>query len=176
MAKLKLGEALDNKAVRIGIYIAISLLVIYVLWILVKKLIDSISKRNYEQEHIDQSENQEEIPSEPPSGLSENQALAIADSQHDAMNAWYGGTVCSSLFAGIEPYRENANDLIAIYNAFGVRGGENLFEWYRDELSQNCTNGFPYWYPCDIPNDCYMRNDSELSCMRWYWEKSNLVL
>lgn len=174
MAKLKIGEALDNKGVRIAIYMIISLLVLYVMWILVKKLIKSLTERDYTQEHIDQSENQEEDPQEPPSTLTQNQALAIADSQHDAMEG--AGTTCSSLFAGIEPYRNDKNNLIMIYNAFGVRDGENLFQWYRDDLSQNCTNGFPWWYPCDIPDDCYDRNDSELSCMRWYWEKSDLVL
>jgi len=80
------------------------------------------------------------------------------------------------MFNSIDNYRDEPNALRMIYSEFGIRGGENLGAWFRGDLSVNCTIGFPYWYPCDVPDDCYDENLDELSCMQWYWEKSKLPI
>ena len=178
MAKTFIGDMLGNKWVKISIYSLIILLIFWILYLLVKKLFDAAFVPTPEELSEEAIENLPPLAEEPDAEISDEEALVIADGLYDAM---YGaGTACYSMFAMIEPWREDGNSLRKIYTAFGKRSGAvsstkyDLFSWFRGDLSVNCTNGFPWIYPCDVPQDCYDENLSEIGCMRWYWDASGL--
>ena len=171
------GEMFGNKWVKISIYTLIILLIFWVLFLLVKKLFE-VAFIATEQDLTEEAiEDLPDLENEPPTTLSDAEARVIADDLESSMiGTTFDWTYCMPMFNAIEPYRDDANALRKIYKEFGIRDGENLGAWFRGDLSINCTNGFPYWYPCDIPTDCYNRNESEYSCMQWYWEKSQLPI
>ena len=172
-------DMLSNKWVKISIYGMILLLIFWILFLLVKKFIDSQFKKSKEDLSEDAIKNLPDLPNEPPSSINDAQAKVIADDLHAAMDVY--GTYCISMFNAIDPYRDDGNALIKIYQQFGLRKYEgtevNLGAWFRGELSENCTNwSYVSPYPCDIPTDCYDRDKSEISCMQWYWKKSGLPI
>ena len=177
MAKTFIGEMLGNMWVKISIYSLIILLIFWILYLLVKKLFDAAFVPTQEELTQEAIDNLPELPEQPTSSISDAEALIIADDLESAMiGDTFDWTYCISMFNAIDPYRDDGNALRKIYQQFGIRDGENLGAWFRGDLSQNCTIGFPYWYPCDVPQDCYDKNLDELSCMQWYWEASNLPI
>ena len=167
-------EMLGNKWVKFSIYAMILLLIFWILFLLVKKLFETQFKQSPEELSEDAIKNLPELPNEAPSSITDAQAKVIADDLEASMIG--GGTYCMSMFNAIDPYRDDPNALIKIYQQFGVRDGQNLGAWFRGDLSEYCSNGFPWLYPCDIPTDCYNRDESEISCMQWYWKKSELPI
>lgn len=168
-------EMLSNKWVKISLYGMILLLIFWILFLLVKKFMDSQFKKSPKDLSSDAIKNIPDIPNEPPSSLTDAQAKVIADDLYYAMKG--GGTYCMSMFNTIDPYRDDPNALIKIYQQFDIRDGENLGAWFRGDLSENCTNwSYISPYPCHIPTDCYNRDESEITCMRWYWKKSGLPI
>ena len=176
------GGLFGNKWVRVSIYSVLVLLIVWVLYILAKKFIDMIGSMSPEEEkkkNIDDIQVENNEYADTP--LSDAEAEAIADAAWQAMRGgWTGlGTTCSTLFAQIDPWRDDPNALRKIYKAYDVRDGYTLFETYIDELSDHCTNGCDYGftlYPCDVPYDCRCngRDLTELGCMRWYWQNSGM--
>lgn len=179
MAKTFIGDMLGNKWVKISIYSLIILLIFWILYLLVKKLFDAAFVMTEEELSEEAIENLPPIQEEPDAAISDEEALIIADGLYEAM--YGGGTACYSMFAMIEPWREDGNSLRKIYSAFGKRSGAvsstkyDLFVWFRDDLSENCTN-WQYLspYPCDVPQDCFDEDLSEIGCMRWYWDAAEL--
>ena len=171
------GGFMGNKWVRISIYSVLVLLIVWVLYLLGKKFMMMIlAQTPADQKEDDVNAIDDENNQYPDTDLTDAEAQAIAEAAEAAFNPnIIGGTVCDTLFSQIDPYRDDPNALRKIYKAYGVNGdGNTLFQEYIDELATNCTIGFPYLYPCDVPLDCYNRNESELSCMRWYWSNSGL--
>tara|TARA_R110000787_G_scaffold224979_2_gene332962 strand:+ start:209 stop:742 length:534 start_codon:yes stop_codon:yes gene_type:complete len=177
MAKSFIGDMFGNKWVKISIYSLIILLIFWILFLLVKKLFQVAFVPTEEELSEEAINSLPVLPNEPISSITDAEALVIADDLEAAMvGDAFDWTYCMSMFNAINPYREDGNALRKIYQQFGIRDGSNLGAWFRGDLSQNCSNGFPWTYPCDIPTDCYDNNESELSCMQWYFEKSNLPI
>jgi len=182
MAKTFIGEMLGNKWVKISIYSLIILLIFWVLYLLVKKLFEAAFVPTPEELSEEAIENLPQLQEEPPAGISDEEALLIADNLEAAMKG--AGTQCISMFNMIEPWREDGNSLRKIYSAFGKRSGlgggekQSLGSWFVNDLSENCINwgGASWLYPCDVPYECSwdQKNLNEIACMRLYWEKSNI--
>tara|TARA_R110000824_G_scaffold93950_4_gene227107 strand:- start:6393 stop:6926 length:534 start_codon:yes stop_codon:yes gene_type:complete len=171
-------DMLSNKWVKMSIYGMILLLIFWVLFLLVKKFFEVAFVPSEEELSEDAIKNLPDLPNEAPSSITDAQAKVIADDLESAMlGTTFDWTQCMSMFNAIDPYRDDGNALIKIYQQFGIRDGENLGAWFRGDLSQNCTNwSYVNPYPCDIPKDCYNRDESEMSCMQWYWKKSGLPI
>jgi hypothetical protein len=177
---------LGNKWVKISIYSLIILLIFWVLYLLVKRLFEAAFVPTPEELSEEAIENLPPNPEQPDAGISDEEALIIADGLENAMKG--GGTTCLSMFKMIEPWKEDGNSLRKIYSAFGKRSGwmqsgkYDLFEWFRGDLSNNCINYdglggiIKIVYPCDVPDECSWDelNLNELACMRHYWEASGL--
>jgi hypothetical protein len=173
------GGFLGNKWVRISIYSVLVLLILWVLYVLAKKFITAIARPSAEENQQIQLENittdNNEYPSTP---MTESEAMQIADGAEGAMSGM--GTSAMSLFEAIIPWQEDPNALRMIYQAFGTRDGQNLFQWYQGDLADICTNGC--WagfslYLCDIPVNpcgCDYLDKTELGCMRYLWRNSGL--
>ena len=182
MAKTFIGEMLGNKWVKISIYSLIILLIFWVLYLLVKRLFEAAFVPTPEELSEEAIETLPPNPELPDAGISDQEALIIADGLENAMKG--SGTECISMFMMLEPWKDDGNSLRKIYSAFGKRSGQfqsgkyDLFEWFRGDLSDSCVNydGLKWIYPCDVPNECSWdeKNLHELACMRYYWEKSGL--
>lgn len=180
------GGFFNNKWVKISIYAVLTLLIVWVLYLLAKKFLDMVTTMTTEEKSDKAIQDLTDEDNEyPDTTLSDAEAMTIADTTEGAFSeyAWGMGTVCETLFDVIEPYRNDPNALRKIYKSYGKRdvgdGKMTLFQQYKSDLSVNCTNGCDFGfslYPCDVPSDCGCggRDYSELSCMRWYWENSGL--
>jgi len=94
----------------------------------------------------------------------------------------------NSQYASMEPYGTDEEtlmypltsltgaQLVMVYEAFGVRDGKNLFQWYASELdSWTLTGGV--WYEESIEGcSTYFDNCSQIEAMRGIWAKSGLPI
>lgn len=117
----------------------------------------------------------------------EEQAAVIADMQQQAMT---GVTETDEQALFNQLIDLNGWQLVMVANAFGVRdypgffGGPtplNLFGWYDQELSQNCTWGLQYTHP-DVEGcteedtfSYWCSGCTERQFMRGIWKKSGLA-
>lgn len=102
----------------------------------------------------------------------QDEAFNFANAQYAAMEPY--GTDEETLMFPLTAL--SGAQLIMIYEAFGVRDGKNLFQWYASELdSWTVTGGV--WYQENIEGcSTYFDNCSQIEAMRGIWVKSGLPI
>lgn len=130
----------------------------------------------------------DETPTADNTDLTENEqdafaltAQSIAESQYNAMAGW--GTSESALFNSL--LNLDGGQLQAVYAAYGIKDGKNLFEWYSDELGSGPFSSL-VWYcgtgglDCEdaqVPGcEAWIDNCYEADFMRSIWQKSGLPI
>lgn len=95
-----------------------------------------------------------------------------ANAQYSAM-AGYG----TDEEALIYPLTElTGGQLIQVYQAFGIKDGKNLFQWYSDELAESTWTGLAYYNENVEGCESYFDACSEVQIMRAIWDKSGLPI
>lgn len=179
-----------------AVYAVAIVAVMFILWqiyLLMQKAIKAIEARR-DEKNI--GEVAESAISDPADGVIPDvdeveafrpQAKIIADQQETAMQE--AGTDETALFEPLVPL--NGWQLAVIFEEFGVRpysgtfGTENmnLFQWYDQELADQCLTGLIYEHPnvpeCDgsVSNwfDLCSPGCDERKFMRQIWEKSGIA-
>lgn len=178
-----------------AVYAVAIVAVVFILWqlyLLSQKVLKAIESRR-DEKNI--SEVSETAISDPADGVIPEadeidafrpQAKIIADQQESAMQGF--GTDESALFDPLIGL--NGWQLAIIFDEFGIRsysstfGTEdmNIFQWYDQELSDQCLTGLVYEHP-DVPEcdgsisnwfDLCSPGCNERKFMRKIWEKSGI--
>lgn len=102
----------------------------------------------------------------------QDEAFNFANSQYAAMEPY--GTDEETLMYPLTAL--TGAQLVMVYQAFGVRDGKNLFQWYASELdSWTLTGGV--WFEESIEGcSGYFDNCSQIEAMRGIWAKSGLPI
>lgn len=100
------------------------------------------------------------------------QAKSIADGQYNAMAGW--GTDEESLFTPLLAL--NGAQLAKVYEKFGVRDGQNLFQWYGNELNNSALTSLTYYNEASEGCTSWADNCYEKDFMRGIWQKSGLPI
>lgn len=102
----------------------------------------------------------------------EDEAQNFANAQYAAMDGL--GTDEDALMVPLLSL--TGAQLIMIYEAFGVRDGKSLFQWYSSELDSYVITGGT-WYDETLANcNSYFDNCSQIEAMRDIWAKSGLPI
>ena len=101
-----------------------------------------------------------------------NAAANYANAQYAAMEGY--GTDENALIFPLTNL--TGAQLIMVYEAFGVKEGKNLFQWYSSELAGSSWTGLIY--SDDNVEGCtsYWDECTELDIMRAIWDKSGLPI
>ena len=172
--------------------LVITIVVIVVLYLLLKKAINAIkiaSAKREDQKNVEETTGAYENQSGGFSGFNDGSSMTeyeaiqfrptaalIADQQYQAMEGV--GTDEETLFNTLVAL--NGSELNLVAQEFGVRDGKNIFQWYSEEL---CPGGLwggcyssPYWNENVSGCDSLVNACSELGFMQAIWRRWNNTL
>ena len=153
--------------------------IIFVIYRIVKNALDKTTEESIEQLQNEtiQMVQQGDIPTNDGSQMAPNtdqvQANEVALQQYTIMNQFFVDE--QALFDSLQNL--NGSQLQAVYVAYGIKDGKNLFQWYTDTLNSSVLTGQIFIYGGQDSTECNSTLDlcSELDVMRLTWAKSVLT-
>ena len=151
--------------------------IIYIVYVIIRNALDKTTEESLEQlqnqtiQMVENGEVQTNDGSQQAPNTDQAQANEIALQQYTIMNKFFVDEYSLiEMLCGL-----NGSQLQAVYVAYGIKDGKNLFQWYNDKLNSSIYTGHSLSAPCLEKCTSFFSDCSELEAMREMWQKSGLT-